>query len=259
MNVATYEFESEYVDILPLGDLHLGSEESMFDKAVEFVENNPEAKIILLGDLVDNAIGESLGDVYSQVTNPHGALETIANFLTTFKDRILGVVGGNHERRTWRKVGVDPISLLCSQLQIPYADDLLVLDIGIKGKSSFRGSKRRTHYAIACHHGGAGGRFPEKSIRQHRYFQSMVSNVDIYITGHTHVPQASMTAVYEYDPRNKNITIRNMQHITIPAWTQEKYARQKLLPPSPATVLILRLYASKEKKHEVFMKSRREV
>jgi predicted phosphodiesterase len=256
MNVATYEFESEYVDILPLGDLHLGSEDSQYQKAVETIQAFPNAKLILLGDLIDNAIAESLGDVYSQTTNPHGALQEVIHLLSTNKNRILGVIGGNHERRTWRKVGIDPIRLFCEELQIPYADDLLVLDIGIKGKSSFRGSKRRTHYAIACHHGSSGGRFPEKSMRQHRYFQSMVSNVDIYITGHTHVPQASMTAIYEYDPRNKRISTRNMQHITIPAWTQEKYARQKILPPSPATVLILRLYASKEKKHEVFMKSR---
>jgi predicted phosphodiesterase len=256
MKVATYEFEAEHVDILPLGDLHLGSEESMFEQAVEFVENNPEAKIILLGDLVDNAIAESLGDVYSQATNPHGALQVILEFLTKYKERILGVVSGNHERRTWRKVGIDPIGLLCEQLDIPYADDLMIIDIGIRNNTTWRGSKKRTHYAIACHHGASGGRFPEKSVRQHRYFQSMVSNVDIYITGHTHVPQTSMTAVYEYDPQNKNITIRNMQHITIPAWVQEKYARQKILPPSPATVLILRLYASQEKKHEVFMKSR---
>jgi len=256
MQVATYEFEGEYIDILPIGDLHLGSEESMFDKAVEFVENNPEAKIILLGDLVDNAIAESLGDVYSQTTNPHGALQAILEFLTKYKERILGVVSGNHERRTWRKVGVDPIGLMCEQLNIPYTDDLLILDINVKSDKSNRGTYRRTHYAIACHHGQSGGRFPEKSMRQHRYFQSMVSNVDIYITGHTHVPQASLTAIYEYDARNKKISTRNMQHITIPAWTQEKYARQKILPPSPATVLILRLYATKEKKHEVFMKSR---
>ncbi|EKF49540.1 DNA repair exonuclease [Thermosipho africanus H17ap60334] len=256
MKVATYEFEAEHVDILPLGDLHLGSEESMFEQAVEIVENTPDVKIILLGDLIDNAIAESLGDVYSQTTNPHGALQVILEFLTKYKERILGVVSGNHERRTWRKVGVDPIRLFCEELQIPYADDLLVLDIGIKGKSSFRGSKRRTHYAIACHHGSSGGRFPEKSMRQHRYFQSMVSNVDIYITGHTHVPQASMTAIYEYDPRNKNITIRNMQHITIPAWTEEKYARQKLLAPSAESVLILRLYGSSVKHHEVLMQTR---
>jgi predicted phosphodiesterase len=256
MQVATYEFEGEFIDILPIGDLHLGSEESMFDKAVEFVENNPEAKIILLGDLVDNAIAESLGDVYSQTTNPHGALQVILEFLTKYKERILGVVSGNHERRTWRKVGVDPIGLMCEQLNIPYTDDLLIIDIGIKGKGTYRGSKHRTHYAIACHHGQSGGRFPEKSMRQHRYFQGMVGNVDVYITGHTHVPQASLTAIYEYNPRNKKISIRNVQHITIPAWTEEKYARQKLLAPSAESVLILRLYGSSVKHHEVLMQTR---
>jgi len=254
MKVAVYEFESEYVDILPLGDLHLGSEESMFKQMLEIIEQYPNTKLILLGDLIDNAIAESLGDVYSQTTNPHGALQVISNFLEQYKARILGVVGGNHERRTWRKVGVDPISLLCSQLQIPYADDLMIIDIGIKGQTTYRGSKKRTHYAIACHHGASGGRFPEKSMRQHRYFQGMISNVDIFITGHTHIPQVSKSATYEYDPRNKKIRIRNMRHITISAWTQEKYARQKLLPPSPREVIFIRLYGTSLKKYEVYVR-----
>ncbi|WP_126992263.1 metallophosphoesterase [Thermosipho globiformans] len=256
MQIATYEFENDFIDILPLGDLHIGSEESNYKQALKLLEEFPGTKIIFLGDLIDNAIINSLGDVYSQTENPHDAFQEVLSFLRKYRNRILGIVGGNHERRTWKKVGVDPIRLFADELGIPYADDLLILDIGIKNHQTYRGSKKRTHYAIACHHGASGGRFPEKSMRQHRYFQSMVANVDIYITGHTHVPQTSMTAVYEYDPRNKNITIRNMQHITIPAWTEEKYARQKLLAPSAETVLILRLYGSRVKHHEVLMQTR---
>jgi len=256
MKVATYEFEAEYVDIIPLGDLHLGSEESEYSRALNILKEHPDAKIILLGDLIDNAIVDSLGDVYTQTENPHTAVAEIRALFEQYQKQILGVVGGNHERRTWRKVGIDPIALICDQFEIPYADDLLIVDIGIKNEKTWRGSKGRTHYAIACHHGQSGGRFPEKSMRQHRYFQSMVSNVDVYITGHTHIPQASMTAVYRYDPRNKTIGIQNMQHITIPAWTQEKYARQKLLPPSSEAFILLRLYGTKQKHHEVFLKPR---
>jgi predicted phosphodiesterase len=256
MNVAKYEFEGEYIDILPIGDLHLGSLESEYTEFLKVIDKYSRAKLIFLGDLIDNALAESIGDVYSQTDNPHKTLQELLQMFTKYKERILGVIGGNHERRTWRKAGTDPVGLICEQLGIPYADDLMVVDVSLKNDKALRGSRMRTNYAIAIHHGASGGRFPEKSIRQHRYFQSMVGGVDVYITGHTHVPQASLTAIYEYDARNKKISIRQMQHITIPAWTQEKYARQKILPPSPATILILRLYATKEKKHEVFLKSR---
>lgn len=254
VRVAIYEFEGEYVDVLLLGDLHLGTEESEYEKVIETVEKFQDTKIILLGDLIDNAIADSLGDVYSQVDNPHNAVKTVSHFLSKYKSRILGVIGGNHERRTWRKVGVDPIGLMCEQFGIPYSDDLMIVDLNIKNQKGQRGSRNRTNYAIACHHGTSGGRFPEKSIRQHRYFQNMITNVDIYLTGHTHIPQTSKSATYEYDPHNKKIRVRNIQHITIPAWVQEKYARQKLLPPSPHEVLLIRLYGGRNKRYEVYVK-----
>lgn len=47
-----------------------------------------------------------------------------------------------------------------------------------------------------------------------------------------------------------------MQHITIPAWTDEKYARQYMFAPGGSMILILRLFGTKEKKHEVYMYSK---
>ncbi len=254
MKVAAYEFEGEYIDILPIGDLHLGSLESEYTEFLKVIDKYSRAKLIFLGDLIDNALAESIGDVYSQTDNPHKTLQELLQMFTKYKERILGVIGGNHERRTWRKAGIDPVGLICEQLGIPYADDLMVVDVSLKNDKALRGSRMRTNYAIAIHHGASGGRFPERSMRQHRYFQGMISNVDIFITGHTHIPQVSKSATYEYDPRNKKIRIRNMQHITISAWTQEKYACQKLLPPSPREVIIIRLYGTSLKKYEVYVR-----
>lgn len=77
MVVKEYEFEGEFIDILPLGDLHIGSPESYFDEAIKLLDVYPDTKVVFLGDLLDNAIINSVGDVYSQDINPHEAFKGV--------------------------------------------------------------------------------------------------------------------------------------------------------------------------------------
>jgi len=244
--VVRYDLDTSEVEILPLGDIHIGETGSYFHEAVAFVDMHPEYKLILLGDLIDNAIISSIGDVYSQDRPPHRAIEEVTNILRRWKERILGVVGGNHERRTWRVAGVDPIRLICTELGVPFSDDFLIVDVALNG--SARGSRGRTQYSIVCHHGVAGGRFPERSVRQHRYFLERIQRADIYITGHTHAPMTAMTAVEEYDPRNKKVIERNILHVCVSAWVRAKYADQKLFPLVPRCHAIVKLYREEKKK-----------
>lgn len=242
MQTAAYNFAQRSLEILAIGDLHIGSEGSYYAKAISAIEKYPDAKLVLLGDLIDNAVIGSLGDVYSQTDNPQGTLFIVSTMLRKYKSRILGIVAGNHEQRTWKRVGIDPVRLLAESENIPYSSDLLIIDISLTGDRG-RGTKHRTNYVIACHHGAAGGRFPERAARQQRYFSDMVVGADIYITGHVHIPNVMKTASYEYDPHNKKIYKRNVHHVTIPAWTDESYATQKMLPPTADANVLITLYA----------------
>lgn len=250
MEVATYEFEEDYIDIIPVGDLHLGAENSDFNTIMKTLDKE-DAKIIFLGDLIDNAIVNSLGDVYTQKENPHEAIKQVRQMFETFKGRILGVIGGNHERRTWRKVGVVPIALLCMERNIPYSDSLMVVDINLKNGKKLKGLKNRINYKIACHHGSSGGRFTERSMRQHRYFFDVIEGIDIYLAGHTHISETHKFAIYSYDSKNKKIRKKEVVGVTVPSWSDEKYAVQKLLAPTPRGIFKIRIYASKNQQIEV--------
>ncbi|OOC42197.1 metallophosphoesterase [Thermosipho sp. 1074] len=244
-----YIFQEEIVQILAIGDLHLGSEGSNYQKIFSKVREFKDAKIILMGDLLDNAIIGSVGNVYEQVENPQGALRILFNFLEENKKRILGILRGNHERRTWKVAGVDPIELFAETLEIPYSRDFLFLDISLSPEGrSLRGLKNRTNYLVVCHHGITGGRFREKSMRQHRYFQGVFASADIYITGHTHIPDMHQVGIWEYDKRNKKIFKRKIWNVIVPAWTDEAYAKEHMLGPNPETIILLNLYAGKTKK-----------
>ena len=250
MRVARYEFRGDEVQILPIGDLHIGSPHSEYRKAIKLMEEYKEAKIVFVGDLIDNAIIDSVGDVYEQEFNPQGALLEVDKIFEKFQDRILGVVSGNHERRTKKKVGVDVIELLCLNRRIPYAEDILIIDLAVKPNNDkrMRGLKNRTHYAIVLHHGTGGGRFIEKTLRQHRYFTDLISNIDVYIAGHVHQLGLAKQGVWEYDSKNKveSKRIRNM--VTVSAWVDEVYATQKMLSPNVLSGIIITLKAGRFKK-----------
>ena len=253
MRAVVHEFNSEQISILPIGDLHIGAEGSRFQEALKLIEKHKDAKLLFLGDLVNNSLTHSVGDIYSELENPQSQLHYVKELFYNNKDRILGVVLGNHERRSWRQVGLDPTAMLCELFGIPYAEDILLVDVSLKFEQKrLRGSKRRTNYIIAITHGAAGGRFPEKSARQHRYFKDMFfGDVDIFITGHTHVPTFTKLSGYIYDKRNKVISQHDIYNITIPAWLNERYAREHLLPPTPQGMFLINLYAKSEKTIEI--------
>ena len=246
--VFSYEFNGEVISLLPIGDLHIGSAGSYWRKALEVIESYKDSYIIYLGDVINNSTKHSIGNIYEEELTPSESIKVFRdNFLVPFKDRILGVVLGNHEYRSLKETDDSTIENICYLLDIPFAKYMFVLDISVKGKIG-KGTKRRTNYSIAVTHGSSGGRFMEKSARQSRYFADTIEGVDAYIAGHTHIPTNLSTGKWKYDSHNKKVTRILRRHITIPSWVNDYYAQQKMFPPSPITVIEVLLYAGREKK-----------
>lgn len=246
MIVVEREFEADSVKLIPLGDLHIGSEADI-ETFTTIMASNKDAYFVLVGDLLDNALITSVGNVYQQKMSPQEATDVVVEILKAFKDRILGVVNGNHERRTMKAAGIDILHNVCQILEIPYSNTFMVLDVAIKNGNTFYGSKRRQHYAVLCHHGIAGGRFAERSTRQNRMINEVFEGVDVVITGHTHQPTVDYFSRYVYDAHNKCITKSSVVAVTVGAWNEEEYAREKALPPSPKVLHEIVLHAKRKK------------
>lgn len=237
-NAIEYEF-SEPTLIAFVGDMHFGVENSYFEIAMKYLENF-EGKIVLMGDILDNAILGSVGNIYEQVKNPNEQFLTFQESLKKLREKILAVVGGNHEYRTKKSAGVDVLELICTGLEIPYISTFGVLDLSVRGAKRY-GALGRYSYSIAVHHGAAGGRYGEKSIRQSRWFAEFLHGVDAYVTAHTHFPQISTDSVFLYDNKNKKILKKEVYYVTVGSFADDEYAERKLLKPSTfcyATVLL---------------------
>ncbi|MBB6061877.1 putative phosphodiesterase [Thermosipho japonicus] len=234
-----YEFEHS-VSIVGIADLHLGSPESRFDELVEYLDIDKNSKLILVGDMLDYAIKDSVGNVYEQIENPQSATRLLAEFLRKYKERILVVVNGNHEARIQRAVGLDPVELLCEDFGIPYESELATIKVALK-KVNY-GSKKRVPFLIVAGHGYSSARTIGGKITANARISEVISNADIYITAHTHQPSVVKQKRMLIDPRNNKILEQDYYIITVPSWLGfEKYARRKFMKPSAGGIMRLNL------------------
>lgn len=231
------------VSILFVADLHLGDEGSAYSNVIQFLKESTDL-IVFLGDLVDAGIAGSKGNVHAQEPSVQNQLLMLVEDLKALRGRILCFVAGNHEDRLSKKAGVNLYELLGTALEVPYTSDFVVLDVTTPGSV---GSKRRLCYRIAVAHGVAGGRYPEKNMRQGRYFMEMLHNVDAYVLGHTHQPSVYYRNVYVYDDKNKGINERTVLVANVGGFVDAEYARKALFPPTASMLLKMQLLSGEKR------------
>jgi len=239
------------IKIIALGDIHLGSPQSKVLEVAKLIEKSDDKTyFIFVGDVIDNAIIDSVSNVYEQTQSPQKALSGFAELLKLTKGRTLAVVSGNHEERTRRRVGVDLLEVVCSDLSVPYENDIFALDVSVGNGKSGRGSAGRSSYSIVIGHGYTAARTTGGKITANGRIIDVISNADIYITGHTHQPSIVKTSRFEIDSRNKKLMRREMYLITIPAWLgYEKYAARKFMHPGALGVIEIELSGANRYKH----------
>ena len=195
------------VNLYPIGDIHLGSEH--FDKKrflsfIELVKNDPNAVVILNGDMINNAIKTSVSDIYTEQLTPEQQLDTLYEYISPIKDKVVGVTRGNHEERTYKLTGIDVLKNLCYRLGIiDYYHEVSNVIFLSFGKSRGRDNVRNT-FSIYHTHGRGGGRTQGAKInRLHRL--STIVHADIYVHSHTHTPITFKENYIQTNCSNKGI------------------------------------------------------
>lgn len=131
----------EYADIYFIHDVHFGSElfnEKKWKALKAAIQDNEFAYVCWIGDLFENALPNSKGDVFSQRYSPAEQKEWVTKQLCDLKDRTIAVVAGNHEyNRTTKMSGLYPLYDCCllAGVDDKYRNTIAFIDIGI-GKSA---------------------------------------------------------------------------------------------------------------------------
>lgn len=218
----------KYVELYALSDLHLGDSHCNYKEILELVkqiEANPNAYVILNGDLINNATTQSVSDTYGESLSPMEQIRQVTALFKPIKDKILAITNGNHENRTYKTDGIDLTEIMAMELGLieRYAAESVTLFLrvgelsrGLKMPSN-PNVKRQVCYTLYITHGSGGGRREGGKINRLVDLSSIV-DVDIYIHSHTHLPAVLKQAFYRADSKNSSIALVDKLFVNTNAW-----------------------------------------
>ena len=162
-----------------LGDIHWGSkfcDKELFEKTITKLKKNKNIKIILMGDLIENASKQSVGaSVYQQEEMPGDQTWTVTKKLKPLNKNILYSLRGNHEERSFRYGGFDIGQAIANYIDVPYAKNMVIADIEV-GKITYR---------IFTWHGHSSAQTTAGRIKILQR-QAETFSADCYCMGHVH-------------------------------------------------------------------------
>jgi predicted phosphodiesterase len=199
--VNTEKKTKHFSEVCFLGDVHYGSKQcdyEYFKKTVNLLKEK-NCYIVLMGDLIENATKNSVGAGWNeQVIGPQKQKTDLIEILKPIKDQIIGSVKGNHEERTYKATGSDPMH-----------DIMAVLGISDRYFGwEFYGiiSGGKTAYKIYAVHSTMGNKTGGLGLNASYRDIAQTIRVDIIARGHNHKNDISYFNYREIDGINNHVS-----------------------------------------------------
>ena len=204
----THKFdELEHLNIYPLGDVHIGSKEFDLELFLEWrkmVESDPNGAVVIIGDMMNMGLRNSKSNVYEEKLSPMEQKEMCYELLKPIADKILGGCSGNHEYRSVKEVGMNPLYDVFCRLCIEdrYRENacFIKLNVGKQGKNP-------NTYGLVLTHGSSKGK-DEK-------WTYSVDGCDCFISGHTHTASHQPLGKIKMDLTHEKVKTVGYQHIVV--------------------------------------------
>lgn len=176
MNIYKIDDKREEVPIVFLGDVHYGHTNCNMDeflKKIKWIEEN-NAYVILMGDLLEVCNPNHLPNtMWHQEYNPMMQRNNMLTILADIKDRIIGLISGNHELRIFNQTGIDLSFEMAQELDTDYLKDGGYVRIKTKGPE----------YYFAVFHGSGGSLTPYHQLNK---AMAVWEDMDLMAIGHMH-------------------------------------------------------------------------
>jgi len=218
--------------IHPISDVHVGAHNhhsKEFKERLKMIEESDDShRVLLLGDLMDNATKDSVGFSYGAMP-PQEELELLVGLLKPIADRVDLIIPGNHERRSQdRGVGMDLSANIAALLGRPdtYRPACTVVQYRFDKRKT---GQHRTFLEVLCHHGTGGGRKPGGKINRASDLFVLKPDVDICLSGHTHETATRVEKVWTGFPPK----VKRRYVVITGCWLgSEQYSKDAAYPPS---------------------------
>lgn len=234
VKLVSYDFDDrrrfpdrpERIELSHLTDLQYGNrlfQRERFQRHLEWLLSDPARFVILGGDLIDAATVLSVQSPYENTDEPMRQIAGVVELLRPLAKagRLLGYVGGNHERRTIPTFG-DCGRLIASELQVPYSRGVQLIDIYFGNHQPFK---------ISVWHGTGSARTKGgKAQMLHRFMAQADSHV--YLVGHLH--DAMVLFDWRQSRVGRDIKLQKIAGVMSSSFQGywNSYAEVSALPPS---------------------------
>lgn len=236
MKVKTVCFKENNVHIYPIGDLHIG--DKAFDKEserkvkgyIEWVKQTPNARIFLLGDILNCATRDSKSNPFEQNMDLKEQIDHAVKLFMPVKDKIIGAIDGNHELRISNYTGYSPTISLCERLGIDYLGDSAVVIFRLCKKYP-RGS--RASFSGFFHHSTGGGGSVGSKIDVADRLRKIICDADFYAIGHNHMLGCIHSMIYKINETTEKVEEFRQMLVDCGGYIGYKgsYAERKMLQP----------------------------
>ena len=168
------------LEILQITDVQFGHHQCDLKTLNEYlawvlaVENR---YVLFGGDMVDAGHAQSKGSPFEQIGDPQEELWQFCKLLAPVRHRVLGYVGGNHERRSIPTFG-DIGKSIAMILELPYSPGKQHINIMFGEHNPFK---------ISMWHGGGSGQTKGSLANGLVKFMNQ-SDSQLYLLGHLHQP-----------------------------------------------------------------------
>jgi len=168
------------IEILHLTDLQFGHvccNEDEVKKYRDWVLASPSRFVVLGGDLIDAANVLSVGSPFENLFDSQKQVYKFCEMFAPLRGRILGYVGGNHERRGVKTFG-DLGMLIATLLRIPYSAGQQWVNIAYGKHKKF---------TIFLWHGRGAARTPGAKLNMvYQAMNELSGGADVTLVGHLH-------------------------------------------------------------------------
>jgi len=231
----------EYVNLYPIGDVHIGSPDfdlEQWNKWKKMVSLDANGYILMVGDMLDNGLKHSKTDSYSATMRPREQKAWLTEELRPLADRILGACQGNHEARSAKESDDCPLYDVMAKLDLEdyYRESMAFIKINL----GFKRSDRQWSYGVVLGHGA--------SMNKVKQFSYAIDGMDVLVTGHTHDARSHFFNKIVMDTKNNVVRLVGYTHLVVPSFQKMGgYALKAMyLPQDHRKIPVLRLSGTKK-------------
>lgn len=218
-----WEFDREDVTILPIGDVHIGSGGCMLDKFKQTIDNvakSPNTYIVLVGDMMDYNLKNSIGNPFDEVIRPREQKQVLYDILKPVADKIICAVSGNHEARGAKEADNNPMyDVMCWLHKEDYYRENMAF-VKLRFGTREGTAEDNPTYIMAVTHGRGAARKKGAVVNFVDDFGARLDGVDILVTGHTHNPIAFPSGKIRVDSRNETIKVSEFKCCICTSWLE---------------------------------------